>query len=48
VIKTGDEWKCSFDLDWPPASTTTKLTIKSQAGAADEGVIVRFDFRGSH
>ena len=28
VIKTGDEWKCSFDLDWPPASTTTKLTIK--------------------
>ena len=47
VIKTGDEWKCSFDLDWPPASTTTKLTIKSQAGSADEGVIVRFDYRGS-
>jgi hypothetical protein len=48
VIKTGDEWKCSFDLDLPPASTTTKLTIKSQAGFEDEGVIVRFDYRGSH
>ena len=48
VIKTGDEWKCSFDLDWPPSKTTTKLTIKSQAGAVDEGVIVRFDYRGSH
>jgi hypothetical protein len=48
VIKTGDEWECSFDLDWPPANTTTKLTIKSEAGADDEGVIVRFDYRGSH